>query len=401
MSAKSTRRYFLTRSSSALAAAFLGNHVALATLLASLQAPGLAMPHSESSDAEMIVYSRKFLTMEMPMAALTTWITPTKSFFVRNNLIMPAVIDVNKWELRITGEVRKPVTLSFRELAAFRKTSVTNTLECAGNGRAFYDPHIGGVQWHKGAVGNAQFEGPRLRDLLQLAGLTPSARHVAFSGSDSAPEGSERFIRSIPLEKAVDENSLVATYMNGAALTLPHGFPARALIPGWIGSASIKWLQEISVLSHEYAGAYMDPGYRLPSAQVPNHSDAAKATLSLTSLRLKSIIAQPGENAVINLSAQLTVPIRGAAWGGEKSVASVECSTDGGSTWRDAHLSPDHARFAWRLWEQNWTPPAPGNYQLMSRAIDTDGNRQPLKPLWNGGGYLWNGFDRVNVQVKA
>jgi len=396
-----SRRYFLIRSAAALAAASLGNDVALTELHASLEAPGLATPHSESPDEGMIVYSRKFLTMEMPMAALTTWITPTKSFFVRNNLIMPAAIDVNKWELRITGEVRKPVTLNFRDLAALPKTSVTNTLECAGNGRAFYQPHLGGVQWRKGAVGNAQFEGPRLRDLLRLAVLAPAARHVAFGGLDTAPLGSERFIRSIPLEKALDENSLVSTHMNGAPLTMPHGFPARALIPGWIGSASIKWLQEITVLSHEYSGAYMDPGYRIPAVQVQNHPVSTKTTLPLTSLRLKSIISQPGENAVVNLRDNPTVAIRGAAWGGEKSISAVKVSTDGGATWQHTVLGSQHTRYAWRLWEYNWTPSAARNYQLVCRAEDVDGNRQPLEPLWNGGGYLWNGTDRVNVHVQA
>jgi sulfite oxidase len=223
---------------------------------------------------------------------------------------MPASIDVEKWELRITGEVHRPITFGFRDLAALPRTSVINTIECAGNGRAFYHPRIGGVQWRKGAVGNARFEGPRIRDLLRLAEPGPPAHHVAFGGLDTAPLGSERFIRSIPLGKALDENSLISTHMNGAALTMPHGFPARALIPGWIGSASIKWLQEITVLSREYSGAYMDPACRIPAVQVRDHS--VKSTLPLTSLRLKSIISHPGEDAVINLRDNPTLVIRGA-----------------------------------------------------------------------------------------
>ena len=394
-----SRRYFLTRSILALASTCFAPDVALPRALTSLQATGLATPHSDSSDEEMIIYSREFLTMESPMAALTTWITPTESFFVRNNLIMPASIDVEKWELRITGEVRRPITLSFRDLAALPRTSVINTIECAGNGRAFYRPRLGGVQWRKGAVGTARFEGPRIRDLLRLAEPRPSAHHVAFGGLDTPPLGSERFIRSIPLDKALDENSLISTHMNGAPLTMPHGFPARALIPGWIGSASIKWLQEITVLSHEYSGAYMDPAYRIPAVQLQNHS--VRSTLPLTSLRLKSIISYPGGDAVINLRDNPTLAIRGAAWAGEKSISSVKVSIDGGTTWRDSVLSSQHARYAWRLWEYNWTPRAAGNYQLMCRAADGDGNRQPLEPLWNPGGYLWNGMDRINVNVQA
>jgi sulfite oxidase len=409
MSKKLIRRDFLAVGAGALGAAVGQRQIDWVQLLASFHFPDPSHLQSDPSDncadAGMVVYSRKFLTMEMSMAALNSWITPANTFFVRNNAIMPSSIDVGKWELRVTGEVRKPVTINFRELTALTKKSVTNTIECAGNGRAFYDPRIGGVPWRKGAVGNATFEGPRLRDLLRLAGLKPSAHHVAFAGLDTAPEGAERFIRSIPLEKALEENSLIATHMNGAPLTMPHGFPARALIPGWIGSASIKWLQEITVLDHEYVGAYMDPGYRVPAEQLESHSpnDSAdkKRTLPLTSLHLKSIIAKPDENAVINFSEGRNVSVRGAAWSGEKPVASVEISTDGGSTWQAATLGLEHARYAWRLWEYEWKPPAPGSYQLVSRARDTYGNRQPDKPAWNAGGYLWNGVDRVSIQVHA
>jgi sulfite oxidase len=411
MSKQIHRRNFLAAGSGALGAMTLHHQAALAQLLDVLDGSGRSISQGESSAVtpdeheRMIVYSRKFLTTEMPMAALTSWITPTENFFVRNNAIMPASIDVEKWELRITGEVHKPVTINFRDLTALTKKTVTNTMECAGNGRAFYNPRIGGVPWRKGAVGNATFEGPSLLSLLRLAGLKPSARHVAFTGLDTAPVGAEKFIRSIPVEKALDENSLVATHMNGAPLTMPHGFPARALIPGWIGSASIKWLQEITVLDHEYAGAYMDPGYRVPAEQLSpgvrsDHAQHKNSTLPLTSLRLKSIIAKPDDNAAVDLSQAGSISVRGAAWGGEKTIAAVEVSTDGGSTWHPAVLSPEHDRYAWHLWEYDWKPPSPGNYQLVSRAKDTDGNRQPLQPAWNAGGYLWNGMDRINVQVQ-
>ena len=139
--------------------------------------------------------------------------------------------------------------------------------------------------------------------------------------------------------------------------------------------------------------------------QLPSHSpkNAAgkKRTLPLTSLHLKSIIANPDENAVIKLAGGAGVSIRGAAWGGEQPIASVDISTDGGGTWQAAVLGPDHARYAWRLWEYGWKPRTPGNYELVSRARDVYGNRQPVKPEWNAGGYLWNGMDRISVRVDA
>ena len=143
----------------------------------------------------------------------------------------------------------------------------------------------------------------------------------------------------------------------------------------------------------------MDPAYRIPAVQVQNHS--VKSTLPLTSLRLKSIISHPCEDAVINLADNPTLAIRGAAWAGKKSISSVKVSMDGGTTWRDSVLSSQRARYAWRLWEYNWTPRAAGNYQLMCRAADVDGNRQPLEPSWNPGGYLWNGMDRIDVNVQG
>ena len=390
------RNYSLSRRS--LLAGLGGTAVARFPLLRSFQA-GL-QAQADSDDPRMIVYSREYLTMEMRMQALTDWITPTNTFFVRNNLIMPSSIDIGQWQLRITGEVKQPLTINFRDLNAFPRKSVINTLECAGNGRAYYSPRIGGVPWRRGAVGNAAFEGPALRDVLRHTKLKSTAKHVAFIGLDTPPAGSERFIRSIPIDKALEENTLIATHMNGAALTVAHGFPARALVPGWIGSASIKWLQEIVVLEREFKGAYMDPGYRVPASQATDHIEPDKPTQPLTSLRLKSVIAFPNEDSS-TVRGNETFKIRGAAWAGEKRISAVEVSTDAGLHWEPAKLNRDHAKYAWRLWELDWTPESAGSYTLMSRAIDDAGNRQPENPAWNGGGYLWNGYDRFTVEVTA
>src|SRR5437763_11708 len=205
---------------------------------------------------ELIWYSTHYLTAEMPMDRLTSWITPTENFFVRNTLLLPE-IPLDVWRLRVTGEVQNPFELTFRDLQQLPRASVTNTLECAGNGRAFFHPHTEGVPWRRGAVGNAVFSGPRLRDLLEKCGLKPGAHHVAFKGLDIVPAGALEFVRSIPITKALEPTTLVALQMNGAPLQPQHGFPARSLVPGWIGSCSIKWLCEIRVLSEEFSGIYM------------------------------------------------------------------------------------------------------------------------------------------------
>lgn len=242
----------------------------------------------------MIIRSLRFLDLEMPPEFADVWITPLQHFYVRNHMFEPAKIDATRWNLSLGGEVEKPFTLKLSDLAALDQHSITNTLECAGNGRAFLDPKVPGIQWQRGAVGNANFSGPCLVDLLQRAGVKPTAKHVMFRGLDEVPGNVPPFVRSIPIEKASDPATLIATHMNGAPLTQHHGFPARALVPGWVGAASCKWLTEIQVLDKEFSGNFMKPGYRYPNQPVPpgtavNPDD----THPLTALTVKSIIAGP------------------------------------------------------------------------------------------------------------
>jgi DMSO/TMAO reductase YedYZ molybdopterin-dependent catalytic subunit len=349
----------------------------------------------------MIVYSREYLTLEMPMSRVTSWITPVESFYVRNNLLMPK-IELSNWRVTVMGEVERSLTFTFQEFTQLAAASVTNTMECAGNGRVNFRPRINAVPWGRGGVGNAVFEGPRLNNVLRLAGLTPRAKHVAFRGMDVLPrEGTPQFIRSIPIEKALDPNTLLATKMNGTPLTPEHGFPVRSLVPGWIGAASIKWLQEIRVLPRESEGPYMNPGYTIGPAVDESNKSGERPATPITSLRIKSIIAQPTDGALLTSSAASAFTIRGASWAGESAVEKVEISTDEGSTWQVASLDSDHAKYAWRLWHFEWRPRHPGEYTIFSRATDAEGRAQPMEPRWNPGGYLWNGVDRVHVRVEA
>ena len=354
-----------------------------------------------SPGSGMIVYSTEYVTREMPMTRLNSWITPVESFFVRNNLLMPDV-DLSSWQLSISGEVERPVRLSHSEFMQLAPASVTNTIECAGNGRVNFRPPIGGVRWGRGAVGNARFEGPRLAEVLALARPKPTARHVAFRGLDVVPAGASEFVRSIPIAKARDPYTILATKMNGAKLTPEHGFPVRALVPGWIGSASIKWLCEIRVLPHEYKGFYMDPGYRVPLVAAGGAAGASQEnrTVALTGLRVKSIIAHPAEGSELILSTETPVAVQGASWAGESSIAKVEVSTDDGQSWSAAELGAEHAKYAWRLWRFDWKPKAPGPYRIRSRATDSAGRVQPESTDWNPGGYLWNAEDAIRVQVR-
>lgn len=347
----------------------------------------------------MIVRSARFLDLEMPPEFFNAWITPLPHFFVRNHMSEPGTLDAESWRLSIGGEVETPLALSLRDLQAMIWHSVTNTLECAGNGRAFQQPHVPGIQWAKGAVGNARFSGPRLRDALQRAGVKSTGKHVMFRGLDEVPGKVPPFIRSIPIEKALDGDTLIATHMNDAPLSKHHGFPARALVPGWIGAASCKWLSEIKVLDKEFDGNFMKPGYRMPNRPIrPGDPLNVDDSHVVTTLNVKSLISTPLDGSIVK---SRTLQIQGAAWAGEADIVKVEVSTDVGSSWHPAELSHQRAKYAWRLWRYQWKSPKAGDYTIMSRASDDQGRVQPATAEWNPSGYLYNAIDHIQVHVQA
>jgi DMSO/TMAO reductase YedYZ molybdopterin-dependent catalytic subunit len=347
----------------------------------------------------LIVRSYRFLDLETPVEYFNTWITPEPHFFVRNHMLQPPQLDADKWTLNVGGEVSKPYSISLAELRKLEQHSVVNTLECAGNGRSLFAPKVPGVQWGNGAVGNARFSGPRLKDVLQRAGVKPTGKHVMFRGLDRVPANVPPFVRSIPLEKAMDDDTLVALEMNGAPLTKNHGFPARTIVPGWVGAASCKWLTEIKILDSEFVGNFMSPGYRMPNQPVqPGEAVKPEDTHPVTALSVKSLIAAPIDGSSVK---GRKVAIQGVAWAGEADITKVEVSADGGTSWQPAELGRDKARYAWRLWTYKWKAPQRGDYTLMSRATDSQGRIQPAAPAWNPSGYLNNSIHQVKVHVDA
>lgn len=361
-----------------------------------------ALPQQQSvtfpGEDRMILRSFRFVDLESPVEYFNTWLTPAPHFFVRNHMHEPSELDPADWRLSLGGEVEKPLTLSPAELSRIETHSVVNTLECAGNGRSLHRPQVPGIQWGKGAVGTARFSGPRLRDILQRAGVKSTGKHAMFRGLDEVPGKVPPFIRSIPIEKALDADTLIATHMNGSPLTRHHGFPARALVPGWIGAASCKWITEIKVLDKEFAGNFMSPAYRFPNHPVqPGDPVNPEDTHPVTALSVKSVISGPSDGAHLKTG---KVAVHGAAWAGEADIAKVEISTDGGSTWNPATLSHEQAHYAWRLWAYDWKPGKSGDYTIMSRATDSQGRTQPSTALWNPSGYLYNAVDQVKIHVS-
>lgn len=367
-----------------------------------LLSAGGEVPSKENAKAVakkdgMIIRSLRFLDLEMPPEYANSWITPVEHFFVRNHMFEPTGVNPGEWRLTVSGEVENPLTLSLADLNKLEQHPIVNTLECAGNGRAFQSPKVPGIQWQRGAVGTARFRGPKLATILERAGVKSTGKHVMFRGLDQIPGNVSPFIRSIPIEKATDPDTLVATHMNHARLPQHHGFPARALVPGWIGAASCKWLTEIKILDQEFNGNFMKPGYRYPNQPVaPGATVPPEDTHPLTALSVKSMIANPAEGARVRGRVN---EIHGVAWAGEADVVKVEVSTDGGSNWGPAVLGNEQSRYAWRLWSHRWQPAKSGDYVIMSRATDSRGRVQPETAAWNPSGYLYNAVDKVTVYV--
>lgn len=370
--------------------AFMIHLGATAAILGS-SAPLLAQPATPPIPGKerLIVRSPRPINLEAPLRELTTDVTPYELFFVRNNYDGPEM-DPGLYTLRVDGEVDNPLTLRLDDLRRMDQVTETITLECAGNGRSFHTPKAAGIQWEHGAVGTATWKGVRLADVLRLARPRPTARHVVPDGNDAPPTPqAPDFIRSHPLWKARDAHTLLALEMNGRPVPHLHGGPVRLLVPGWIGSASLKWLTRLTLAETEWNGPFMQRSYRSPRVDDP------KQTYSLQSLECKSVIVTPGDRAQL---AAGTHPLAGYAWAGEGTVIAVDVSIDGGQSWTPAALKGEEHRYAWRRWEYSWDA-APGQYTIMARASDSLGRYQPASRPPDPQGYRWNVIHAVRVVV--
>lgn len=343
-----------------------------------------------------IVRSENPPNLEMPFTKLGDFVTPTDLFYVRAHFPVPK-IDRSKWRLRVEGEVERPFEIGYDELVGLASRSMPVTLECAGNNRIFLEPKVKGVQWELGAVGNAEWTGVPLSLLLERAGVKANALEVILEGADAGPlaepkgpPGDVRFARSIPLPKACHDVLLVHR-MNGEELHPEHGFPLRAVVPGWYAMASVKWLQRIIVTDAPYNGYYQTLDYAYWS-----EIDGLAKLTPLSNMQLKAEIAYPPTDAI--LPAATNIRIFGAAWGGD--VAKVEVSVDGGMEWTVARLIDEARPNAWRRWDLDWTtPPQPGRCVLMARATDKDGRGQPTEHDPNRGTYMINHILPIEVRV--
>lgn len=347
---------------------------------------------------QLIIRSVRPPDFETPVALLDTFITPNDAFYVRSHLPIPAQTDAATWALKIGGEVNSPGSLSVDEIKKLPAVTVTVTLECAGNGRAFFQPSVAGIQWEKGAVSTARFTGARMADVLKKFRVKTTGLNVEMHAADRPPGTMPAFVRQVPMAKAMHPDTLIAYDMNGQPIPLVHGAPLRAIIPGWEGAYSIKWLNALNVIAKDSDSFWVATGYRYPTRRIaPGAAVDAKDMAPLTGLVVKSLITTPSDGAAV---ATGKVAVGGFAWAGENDITMVDVSTDNGATWQPARLTGEQAKYTWRRFEFEFNAARPQSYLILSRATDSRGNVQPAVSQWNPSGYLWNQYDSVRIDVK-
>jgi len=341
---------------------------------------------------------------ETPLAYLSTFYTANDRFFVRYHLSAIPEVDLARWQLKIGGDaVGKPMAFTLAELRRnFETIELPALCLCAGNRRGLFQPHVPGIQWGHGAMGHALWQGVRLRDVLVKAGLAEDALEVTFEGADSGVfPSTPDFAKSLPLAKALDENTLIAFAMNGEPLPHWNGFPARLVVPGWAASYWLKHLTGINVVSRPLDSFWMKSAYRLPKglfvtdARFP--SQETDTSSPITELLVNSLIVSPEEGQ--GFRPGQPIEVKGMAWDGGHGIERVDVSTDGGATWQPATLDKDHGRFAWRPWSSLITPARPGDVTVRVRAMNRAGQVQVSEPVANPAGYHHNAVQSVTVHV--
>lgn len=320
--------------------------------------------------------------------ALDSWSTPPDQFFTVSHYGRPE-LDVDTWQLEITGLVEHPMILSMADLQTWPRQELDFTIECSGN-------H--GFNWNFGLIGNARWAGIALLPLLQEAGIQDDAVEVAFYGADVGEETvreqtiPQRFARSMSIEEATSPYNMLCYEMNGDPLPTRHGFPLRLIAPGWYGVANVKWLERIEVRSRRLMNKFMARDYVTLRKEERNGEEVWSESSVGRSL-LKSAPARV-------VRSDDTYRIEGAAWG--QPIAKVEVRVDDGP-WQEATLDTTNVRrFSWRFWSLDWPDAAPGEHAITTRAIDTEGNSQPAAddPLIANKITYWESNGQITRRVE-
>ncbi len=351
--------------------------------------------------AGLITREKEPKNLEFPFFSLNSRITPNELFFVRNHFAGPK-LNLRSWRLKVEGLVDYPCEISYDDLLKLPSHTVEVVLECAGNSRIFLTPKVSGLQWELGAVGNAEWTGVLLAAVLERARVQMGAVEVVLEGADTGEikteprsPGKIHYAQSLPLVKALGSDVILAYHMNGAQLPVSNGFPVRAIVPGWYGNSSVKWLTRIIVTDRVFRGYFRAKDYTFWERR----EGLPIELLPVAEMEVKAQIARPTLYEV--LAANAVYRVHGAAWGGESEVKKVEISTSEGRTWKTAKLIGASSKYGWRLWEYHWhTPVRKGRYTLMARATDARSHTQPMERDLHRGNYVITHIQPIEVEVQ-
>lgn len=323
-------------------------------------------------------------------------ITPTGAHYLLIHFDVPQ-LDEKSHGLTFADGFSNPFTLNIEEIRALPQTTLSVTLECAGNGRAGLSPRAHTMPWNVEAVGTAQWTGTLLAPLIERAEPEKDTVEFAFTGADRGfDKGVEHsFGRSLTVEQLAELDVMLVTEMNGQPLLPQHGAPLRLIVPGWYGMASVKWLARIDALSTPYQGFQQVRTYRY--REKPDD-----AGTPVTTMRVKSLMVPPGIPDWATRLRHLQpgpVEIIGRAWSGNGiPIATVEFND--GTGWQTANLTHSDNSYAWSKWSIEWHA-TPGEHVLSCRATDANGDTQPLKPRWDASGFGNNVVQTVSVYVAG
>ena len=397
------RRRFLLNASGSVAGGLLLPRIGFASAADGLPAGTLAQSALDALPGKRPLMRRTFRppNFETPVELFSEAYTPNDAFYVRWHSAVPEVT-LADWRLRVAGPgVQRPREFSHDELRRkFRMTDVAAVNQCSGNRRGLFSPHVPGVQWGYGAMGNAVWSGVRLKDVLEDAGLAAGALEVVADGADAPALTGPDFVKSLPMWKALDPDTLIAFEMNGEPLPKWNGAPARLVAPGWTATYWIKALADLTVTDKPFDGFWMKTAYRVPKGMFGAsgfESQDTEQNSPITAIKVNSLVVDPAPGAVLERGKR--VDVLGIAWDGGSGIRNVEVSLDGGKTWREAKLQRDLGRYSWRQWRYAIKPEQAGALSLMARAHARDGSTQTDTLVHNPAGYHHNVVQKVDYHV--
>ena len=351
---------------------------------------------------QMILQRSRPPLLETPFEVFDRGVfTPNDQFFVRWHWsIIPQRVDVAAFKITVHGHVSSGLSLAMTDILDMPRVELVAVNQCSGNSRGLFEPRVPGGQWDNGAMGNARWTGVRLRDVLDRAGIKTGAVAVRFNGLDQpVVNGAPDFMKSLDIDHARDGEVMLAYQMNGEQLPLLNGFPLRLIVPGWYSTYWVKMLNDIQVLDAPDDNYWMKTAYRIPDTPFANVEPGENGfkTVPISRMLPRSFFTNVKDNMTVKPG--VSMPVRGIAFGGDCGVSQVELSTDDGRNWQKTTLGNDEGPYSFRQWHAQITAPRSGKLVLQVRCTNTKAEVQPSRANWNGGGFMRNAIERVELMV--